>query len=261
MPLRSKPLTLKQHLVWLRLSIIGVAFFAFCFGALFRQADYVLMWFQVTTVIFVGGAGSAIIGGLYWNRGTTAGAWVGMITGSVLSVGGIIVRMLHPEFPLNGTEIAFVAALAAIGIYMLTSLLTCREPYDMDRLLHRGKYAVEPEGDDAAIPLPRRFFLSKLIGIDDAFTRTDRWIAYGVFWWSMGWFLVVMAGSMIEVIRPFSGEEWADYWHWAAIWLPMVVAGITCAWFMIGGTRDLFAFFRHMHHKRIDLHDDGTVDS
>lgn len=261
MPLRSRPLSLKQHLLWLRLSIIGVAFFAFCFGSLFRQDDYVLMWFQVTTVIFVGGAGAAIIGGLYWSRGTTAGAWVGMITGSVLAVSGIIVRAIYPGFPWNGTEIAFAAALIAIAVYVITSLLTCREPHDMDRLLHRGKYAVEPEGDSAIVPLTTRFSLGKLIGIDEAFTRSDRWIAYGVFWWSLGWFMVVLAGSMIEFIRPFSNDAWANYWQWASIRLPMLVAGITCIWFTIGGTRDFFSFFHRMHHKPIDPNDDGTVES
>ena len=85
MPLQPKPLGVKQHLLWLRMAIAGVAVFAFSLGALFRQSEYVLMWMQITTVLFVGGAGSAIIGGLYWSRGTTAGAWSGMLTGSLLS--------------------------------------------------------------------------------------------------------------------------------------------------------------------------------
>ena len=34
--------------------------------------------------------GAAIIGGLYWKRGTTAGAWCGVLSGSLLAVLGIL---------------------------------------------------------------------------------------------------------------------------------------------------------------------------
>jgi SSS family solute:Na+ symporter len=259
MPLRSRPLSLKQHLLWLRLSIAGVALFAFCFGALFKQAEYVLMWFQVTTAIFVGGAGSAIIGGLYWNRGTTAGAWTGMLTGSILSVTGIIVRITNPHFPFNGTEIAFAAALTAIAVYVVVSLLTCRQPYDMDQLLHRGKYAVAADHATAA-PEQRRFSISKIIGINENFTHSDRWIAYGIFWWTLGWFFVVFTGSILQAFHPFSDQAWVTYWLWTAIALPLLVAALTCLGVTIGGARDFFIFFHRMHQKRLDLHDDGTVE-
>jgi len=130
----------------------------------------------------------------------------------------------------------------------------------MDGLLHRGKYAVEPESE-IATPLPQRFSLRQIIGIDEGFSQGDRWIAYGIFWWSVLWFLVVFAGTIIEFIRPFPDETWALYWQWAAIRLPVFVFGLTCIWFAVGGTRDLFAFFRHMHRKRIDVQDDGTVET
>ena len=256
MPQRKNFLPVKQHLAWLRRSIAGVALFAFLFGALFRQTEYVMMWLQITMVIFAGGAGSAIIGGLYWSRGTTTGAWAGMLTGSALSVGGIVVRIIDPAFPFNGTEIAFAAALGAIAVYTATSLLTCRQPHNMDELLHRGRYAVESE---AVAPPTRTFSPSKIVGIDDAFTGSDRWIALGIFWWSLGWFLVMLAGTITEFVHPFAEETWATYWLWAAIRIPLAAAALTCVWFVIGGIRDLFAFFAHLKHRKVDIHDDGTV--
>ena len=259
MPLRTRFLPVRQHLAWLRLSVIGVALFAFGFGALFRQTEYVMMWLQVTTAIFLGGAGSAIIGGLYWSRGTTAGAWAGMLTGSLLSVGGIIARLLDAQFAWNGMEIAFVAALAAILVYTSVSLATCRQPHNMDQLLHRGAYKVETESDSEEPPLARRFSASRIIGIDNSFPRRDRWIAHSIFWWSAGWFLAVLAGTLLEFFRPIPEDAWAVYWHWASIRIPLAVACLTCVWFVRGGTRDLFAYFTHLRHKRVDIHDDGTV--
>ncbi|RZL51524.1 MAG: sodium:proline symporter, partial [Variovorax sp.] len=103
-PLRKKPLTPRQHLNLLRCGVAFVAVFAFCFGALFTQTEKVAMWFSVTQAIYVGGAGAAIIGGLYWSRGTAAGAWAGLLTGSILSTGGIIWRQIDPASPLNGIE-------------------------------------------------------------------------------------------------------------------------------------------------------------
>ena len=155
LPLRKRPLSVQHHLLLLRLGMVLVAVFAFIFGALFRQSEYVQMWFGVSQALFCGGAGAAIIGGLYWRKGTTQGAWTGMIVGVLLSVGLLILRQpfwnemhasfavhhLGQNFPLNGTYISFVSSFAALAFYVMVSLATCREPHDMNRLLHRGQYA------------------------------------------------------------------------------------------------------------------------
>ncbi len=100
LPLRKKPFTPQQHIRLLRWSMVGVAVFAFIFGCLFKQTEYIFMWWAVTEAIYVGGAGIAIIGGLYWKKGTTAGAWAGLLTGSILVTGGIIARqILSQGFP------------------------------------------------------------------------------------------------------------------------------------------------------------------
>jgi SSS family solute:Na+ symporter len=92
--------------------------------------------------VYVGGAGAAIIGGLYWKNGTTAGAWAALATGSVLAGGGIVARQIwRRDFPLNGTEISLCASAAAVIVYAAVFWLTCRRDFDMDRMLHRGVHA------------------------------------------------------------------------------------------------------------------------
>ena len=265
-PMRKEPFSLKQHLLLLRLSIVGVAVFVFIFGAIFPQTEYVTIWFQITMAVFTGGAGAAIIGGLYWKRGTAAGAWVGFLTGSGLSVGGIITRIyfqkvLGYEFILNGMQIGFIACLAAVTSYIIVSLLTCKNPHNMDKLLHRGAYAVEPEGDvDDLIPAKINWF-NRLWGIDDQFSRSDRWITLGIFWWSITWFLVFVAGSVAYLIHPWSSGAWADFWFVQAICMPLAIGVATTVWFTIGCFHDLRIFFRRLHEEKIDLHDDGVVEN
>ena len=98
MPFRKKPFSPEQHVSVLRWSICGVAVFIFFFSMWFPIKEYLRLWVAITGAIFMGGSGSAIIGGLYWKRGSTAGAFSGLTTGAVLAITGIIIRQINPDF-------------------------------------------------------------------------------------------------------------------------------------------------------------------
>ena len=262
LPLRKKPLSPQQHIRCLRFAMFGVAVFAFLFGTFFSQTEYVAMWFRVTMAIYVGGAGSVIVGGLYWKKGTTAGAWAAMLTGSLLSVGGIVIRQIIPGFPLNGMQISFFATLLAIAVYIVVSLLTRKEDFNLDRMLHRGKYAVqEDQVPEVSAPARKRLLWSRLIGINEKFSRADRWISGSVFWWSVFWVLVLIVGSIWNLVRPWSNAVWSEFWWWAAVMIPLGISIVTTVWFTIGVMRDLRRFFNEIQTERVDVHDNGTVDS
>lgn len=95
LPLRGgEPFGPERHLKYLRWSIVGVSVFIFFFSLLFPVKDYIYMFFAITGAIYLGGAGAAIIGGLYWKKGTTGAAWTAMILGSVLALSSIIAQQL-----------------------------------------------------------------------------------------------------------------------------------------------------------------------
>jgi SSS family solute:Na+ symporter len=305
LPLRKTPMTSRQHLAAFRIAIISVAAFAFVFGSIYSQTQNIQLWFAITQAIFTGGAGAAIIGGLYWDRGTTAGAWTGMIVGTVLSAGGILLQQSfwnhidlhrwsflqaapgigHPfaiewlqdllshhlgpkirlsdgsytGFPFHAVEVSFFATLAAMASYILVSLLTCRQPHNMDRLLHRGRYAVEPEGGEPSTNPPGRFSLLGLIGIDEHFSRRDRWLTCGIFGWNMLWMLIVTLGSAIYLVHPWSNDGWVTFWFAANIGLSLVIGAGVSVWFTIGCTGEMIRFFRLLKQERVDPRDDGTV--
>ncbi len=271
LPLRKEPLSTRQHLWLLRLSLVGVAAFAFIFSLLFTQTQYIAMWWQITSAIFIAGAGAAIIGGLYWRKGTTGAAWAAVIIGAVLAVSGIlfnqpavwatVAKVTHaklPEkFPLNGTMVAFVTMLIASSVYMIVSLATCTIPFDLDRMLHRGKYA--PPGDPAR-NTARRSLIARMANIDESFTRRDRWVAMMLVGFTI---LLAAINGTICLLNLFGGRwtlaAWARYWMIFGVAVPFVAGTATFFWFTIGGVRDTRDFFRALRSLKRDAADDGRV--
>ncbi len=262
-PLRKKPFSPKTHLRLLRCAVIGVALFAFLFGVLFRQIEYIAMWWAVTTAIYVGGAGAVIIGGLYWKKGTTAGAWAALLSGFSLALGGIVARQIWMEkFPYDCMQVSFGASLVAIAVYVIVSLITYREDFNMDRLFHRGKYAAikNPGDDDSKTKdLRKPSIWDRIIGLDENFTSGDKWIARGVFTYSFLWFSLFVVGSLWNLIRPWSPSTWSTFWHIQAVGVSLFMAMFTAIWFTWGGVRDIRDLLRRLKEVKINNLDDGTV--
>jgi SSS family solute:Na+ symporter len=263
-PLRQKPFGPRAHLLILRGAIVGVACFAFLFGAFFHLADYISMWFGVTQAIFTGGAGAAIIGGLYWKKGTAAGAWAGFLTGSILSVAGIVYQQVCSYHgwvcPLNGTQIGFFASLAAVSVYLGASLLTYKEDFNLDRMLHRGVYAKTiTQVGEAKLEHHGKVGWTRFIGIDDNFTTGDKWMAYSVAGWGMFWYAIFLLMLIWNLISPWSNESWVSYNHFTGITLPVFFAVVTGVWFTWGGLKDMRDLFRRLKLQKINALDDGTV--
>lgn len=284
LPLRKKPFTPEEHIRWLRFSIAGVAVFAFLFSLLFRQNDYIFMFFSITGAIYLGGAGSVIVGGLYWSRGTAAGAWAAMITGAILGGGGLILQQVWPslvgefleiwpanqylidnqgKFPINGQWMWLYAFVSAIATYVIVSLFTCRKPFNMDRMLYRGAYARADVLKPVTVIQERKKkgLMHSYLGIDEDFTRGDRWLSYLVFGWTMGLFAIWLVVTLLNVIPSmrWSNEAWADYFWIMGILFPLVVGVITSVWFTWGGVRDLRLLFRRLAVAQRDELDDGRV--
>jgi SSS family solute:Na+ symporter len=274
LPLRKKPISARTHLLLLRLSIVGVAVFGFVFSLLFPLKEYILMYFAITGAIYLGGAGAVIIGGLYWNRGTTTAAWVALISGSVLAFGGLLLEQFWPfmvrsfpgnawmaahaaRFPIDGQILYFIAMLVASLLYIVVSLCGPRREYDMDRLFHRGAYAL-PE-DELAGSTTKHFSWPELLGLTAEFTRGDRiffWVTVG---WSVGWWVLFFAGTGFHFLRGSTDTEWSAFW-WIKIWLSSVLGTGLTVWLIRGGLRDASDLFRDLRRARAEEKDDGRVD-
>jgi SSS family solute:Na+ symporter len=282
MPLRKKPLSAKSHLLWLRLSIIGVALFGFTFSLLFPLKDFIFMFFAVTGAVYLAGAGAVVIGGLYWKRGTTTAAWVAMLLGASLALGGITLQQLWPnqlapllidrfpenawlaahaaKFPVNGTYMSFIAMISASLSYVLVSLLGPRTDFDMDWLLHRGKYAVVQDVVTGNASIPRRRNLGEILGLSHEFTRSDKALFWASFYWSIGWWLLFVVVTTANIFWKMPDGAWCGIWAFK-VWLSVILGISMTAWIVCGGIRDARRLFRDLRAVKLDEHDDGTVES
>jgi SSS family solute:Na+ symporter len=278
LPLRKKPMSPRQHIWTLRGAVIGVAAFAFFFSTYFTPTQYINLWWNVTGAIYTGGAGAAIIGGLYWRKGTTSAAWAGVITGSLFAVGSIIcttywdgiANTLRPAFANAGIHLpdefwfnqqvgAFLATVFGAAVYIAVSFLTSREPFNLDKMLHRGQYAVEADGGQPTMSLRERFTLRNIFRFDHNFTRLDKVTAGGIFWWSVAMLAVNVIITVWCVFSPWPISWWAHYWMITGVVIPCIIAVVTLFWFGIGGFIDMKAFFRDLRTMTRDARDDGRV--
>ncbi len=255
MPFRKKPFTPEEHMRALRWSIVGVAVFIFLFSFLFRQSQYIWLFFAITGAIFAGGSGAVLIGGLYWKRGTTAAAWAAMITGSSIAVGGIITHQLVDDFPVNGQEFWGIAMAASTIVYVAVSLLGPQRTFDLDRLLHRGRHTIAGEREVVAAAPSRGF---RVLGMGSEFTRGDRILYLVTYAWVAAWTLTFMLGTVINLSREVNDSTWAGFWE-GYTYLMVAVSGIVIVWFAIGGVRDIRAMLERLAVMRRDDRDDGWV--
>ncbi len=268
LPFRKKPLSPRAHMNLLRGSIVFVAIFAFTWSAIFPLRDYIFMYFLLTGTIYLGGSGAVIIGGLYWKRGTTAGAYTAMIAGATVAIVGITIQAiwpnvpfllsLAPKFPLNGAWLAMIAYGTSIVGYIVVSLFTCREPANLDRLLHRGAYALPGAGSG-----PRVIGLSRwrqLLGFTNEFTRGDRAIYYFKMGWTGMWTAIFVVGTIAGLVFGLSKTVWANFWLFVII-LSATAGSVTVVWFLWGGIKDLRLLVITLRDKNRDAGDDGEIHS
>ena len=273
MPFRDKPFDKDTHIKVLRYSIFGVAVFIFLFSLLFSQSQKIALYFAVTAAIFSGGCGAVIIGGLYWDRGTTAAAWTAMVVGAVIGVGGTLVKQIPSEWladpasyqtmksvllflqSINGQEYWGIGMAASSLSYVTISLVGPEKKMNMDKLLNRGKYSIEGE---VTVVNVEPDFGWKIFGMGKEFTKTDKIIYIVNYAWTGMWTIVFIIGTIYNLSNPVSNSSWMAYWKYY-IYINIVVCAVIIVWFTLGGFSDLRHMIKSLKSEDRDHGDDGWV--
>ncbi|NLF60276.1 MAG: sodium:panthothenate symporter [Lentisphaerae bacterium] len=298
LPFLKKPLTPEQHVLYLRISSLLVALFFFIVSLFFVHLDYINLFGLMVASFWLGGAGPVMVFGLYSRFGTTAGAFASLFAGSGVSLVGLLLqrnwadhvypwldkmgwaegvgrffqaasRPFNPfivwemnpvKFPVNSNEIFFIAMLLSLSSYVVVSLITCRQPYDLDRLLHRGKYQLNGEKKISS-PWTLRNVFSKIIGITPEYSTGDRVIAWGVFSYAFIYQVVISFLFVLiwNLVAPWPVHWWSGYFFVFSIVVPGIVALISTVWFFCGGIRDMKQLFRDLANRVNDPLDNGRV--
>lgn len=255
LPLRKKPFSHKQHIKILRWAIIGVAVFIFFFSFLFRQTQYIRMYFPITAALFVGGSGAVIICGLYWKKGTTAGAWSAMIVGAGISITGIIILQINKDFFINGIWFTLLSMVGALSSYYIVSILSRKQDFNLDKLLHRGKYTIEGEHQIFEAEPVKGW---KVLGIGKEFSKGDKLIYIATYAYIFSWVVLFIVGTIYYFTVGLDDAGWMKFWY-IYLWIQVVVSIIITIWFAIGGFSDIKKMLKDLATMKRDHRDAGFV--
>ena len=100
------------------------------------------------------------------------------------------------------------------------------------------------------------------LGINEEYTRGDRVIAWGVFWYSFVYRFILSFAvvALWNLVSPWPLKWWGFYFFVTTLLVPGIVAFVTTFWFGIGGAIDLFKLFRDLEHREADILDNGQVE-
>lgn len=288
----------KFHIRLLRLMSIGVAVFFLIVSLFFAQLDYINMFTTIMCSLWLGGAGPIMLFGLYSRFGNLWGAWAAIIFGSGTSLLGLIFQRnwaltIYPfiermgwvdeidwflrtvsgpfnpwivwsmdkvKFPINSFEIYFISMVLALGGYILVSFLTYK-PYNLDKLLHRGKYSDNPD----AVPVKENWtfgrVIRRMVGITPDYTKVDRIIAWSVFFYSFVWSFVILTGGVVlwNAVSPWPHEWWTIKFFITTLLIPGIIGIVSTIWFLLGGIHDILDLFKSLERRNIDPNDNGQV--
>ena len=299
LPMIKKELTPKQHMWMLRLTAIGVGIFFFLGSSFMSQLDYITMYMTLVCTLWIGGCGPVIVFGLYSRYGTTKGAWTSLVTGMSMAIIGLVVQrnwanMVYPwlssngwdknvakiletlsgpfepivvwrmnavKCPISSYEWYFITMMTTLILYWVVSFLSCKEPFNLDRMLHRGIYAIDGKRTIVSVWSWRNIY-NKLIGITPEYTTGDKVIAWGYFIYSviyrfLGTFIIVLIWNLID---PWPFAWWGWYFLITFLIIPGTMAIVTAIWFGICGTIDLRRMFRDLAARIASPLDNGRVE-
>ena len=306
LPFFRKPPSPRAHLLLFKgvVCLMGVLFW--CGSYFLAQMDYINMFVSIACSIWIAGAGVVVTGGLYWRRGTSAGAYAALVAGGILATAGLLIQRnwqtgvcpwlvahgldasvrhvlasiphwlhVYPwidwevsdtlwpvKFPINSTEIGFIADLAAYFLYFTISLATCRKPYNLVRLLHRGIYAGADEKKDIHTRLTWRTLLNHFVSITPEYSRSDKVITWFVFFYTVFYkFLGAFLGAYVASKAFHWGvHEWSNYFFVITLAVPFVLGIGTTIWFTCGSIMDIRRLFHDLETRVRDDLDNGMVE-
>lgn len=300
LPFCKNGLSPEKHVRIIRIAsvMVGVAFMAGSY--FLAQLDYINLFTTIVVSMWIGGCGPVITFGLYSRFGTTRGAWASLLSGMFLALWAIyiqrnwsnavypfiessgcmefvgtalsgvtnilepyVVWKLNPvSCPVNSYEFSFVIMIITLLIYVTVSLIDGigKEKFNLERMLHRGKYNLDGEKKERLVFSWRKIF-DTFIGITPEYTTGDKVIAWAYFTYVFIYsFVIAFVGVIIwNAITPWPIEWWGYYFLIVSLIVPAIISFVATFWFGIGGAIGLYSMFKELENRTINPLDNGMV--
>ena len=162
---------------------------------------------------------------------------------------------------MNAYEFKLMVTIFAMLIYVVVSKLTCKEPFNLDRMLHRGKYTLD-NLNQQEFEWSWRNIMNKLITITPQYSFWDRFIARSLFVYSIIYrFLFAFVFIVIwNIFDRWPKEWWSTYFLVTCLLVPGTIAVIVTFWFGIGSVLDMRQLFKDLKNRKLNFLDNGMVE-
>jgi SSS family solute:Na+ symporter len=108
LPLRKEPLSARSQVLLNRVTNTLVSLFVLFWGIWYTLPGPAYFYLAITGTIFLGGSLAAILGGLYWKRANTTGAYTAMIAGALGAVGFFFLKLPAAYAGMGAFSLAFL---------------------------------------------------------------------------------------------------------------------------------------------------------
>jgi SSS family solute:Na+ symporter len=185
-----------------------------------------------------------------------------VIEGVANAVPGINWTVGPKEFPFLGQWWNLFTIVICITGYVSCSLVAWlvfhRPAHNMDRLLHRGRWAIK--GEHVGEVVKPVSGLRAILPTSE-FSFWDKVIYYSKLAWTFGWWGIFLVGTLwglgVFGSKP-SDDAWVTFWWWK-VWITVVIGVGTTIWFFFGGIHDMKDLFHTLRTMKRDMEDIGMV--
>ncbi|MFC2124083.1 sodium:solute symporter [Bacteroidota bacterium] len=126
-PLYKRPIDDKNRMLLVRLGIIVIGFFIYFWGIYYEFTETVFRYIALTGSLAFAGTLTGIVGGIYWKKASTAGAYLAFIASAIPPITSLLVPEINPT---NAGLLSFV--LAPLSLFIGSILIPDEEPVSND---------------------------------------------------------------------------------------------------------------------------------
>ncbi|MHC4877317.1 MAG: sodium:solute symporter family protein [Planctomycetota bacterium] len=144
-PLMKRDLSEKERVLITRISIVVIGAMLLFWGLWYEVATDLWQYMGITGTVYLAGVFPVVIGGLYWKRSSSAGAYTALLSGltAILALGPCVawlnntIRAVGLEFTVRSDHLIIASFLTSLVSFIVVSLL-----YPDDNATERPKSEV-----------------------------------------------------------------------------------------------------------------------